>query len=70
MRESDPWWQFIRDCLFVLFHRHYLQEEKAEKAGSDTLTQGLEPESNMDEFLASLKRTEGWAKLSNPSPEQ
>ncbi|KAG1759900.1 hypothetical protein EDD22DRAFT_1051861 [Suillus occidentalis] len=28
-RESDPGWQFIRDCLF---------EEKAEKAGSDTLT--------------------------------
>jgi hypothetical protein len=34
------------------------------------LTQESESESDMDEFIASLKGTKGWAKLSNPSPEQ
>ncbi|KAG1762724.1 hypothetical protein EDD22DRAFT_1050541 [Suillus occidentalis] len=62
--KDDRGWQFIRKCLFVLARRQFFRSEKAE------LTQESESESHMDEFLASLKGTEGWAKLSNPSPEQ
>ncbi|KAG2749476.1 hypothetical protein P692DRAFT_20832739 [Suillus brevipes Sb2] len=69
--EEDPAWQFIleflcfiRECLFVLARRQLLRSEMAE------LTQESESESDMDEFIASLKGTKGWAKLSNPSPEQ
>jgi hypothetical protein len=62
--KDDPMWKFIRECLFVLARRQILRSEMAE------LTQESESESDMDEFLASLKGTEAWAKLSNPSPEQ
>ncbi|KIK45224.1 hypothetical protein CY34DRAFT_10517 [Suillus luteus UH-Slu-Lm8-n1] len=57
--KDDPGWQFIRKCLFVLARRQFLRSEKAE------LTQESESESDMDEFLASLECTGGWAKLSN-----
>jgi hypothetical protein len=63
-RQNHPGWQFIRECLFVLARRQLLRSEMAE------LTQESESESDMDEFIASLKGTKGWAKLSNPSPEQ
>ncbi|KIK33485.1 hypothetical protein CY34DRAFT_708938 [Suillus luteus UH-Slu-Lm8-n1] len=62
--EDDPGWQFIEKCLFVLAQRQSLRSRKGKP------TQESELESDMDEFLDSLKLTEGWAKLSNPSPEQ
>ncbi|KIK33486.1 hypothetical protein CY34DRAFT_813573 [Suillus luteus UH-Slu-Lm8-n1] len=64
-RRGHPGWQFIRKCLFVLARRQFSRSEKEKP-----LAQESELESDMDEFLDSLKLTQGWAKLSKPSPKQ
>ncbi|KIK33249.1 hypothetical protein CY34DRAFT_720562 [Suillus luteus UH-Slu-Lm8-n1] len=66
--KGDPGWQFVRGCLVVLARRQSLRTAQAEESEleEEELTQESESESDMDEFLKSLERTKGWAKLSNP----